>query len=47
MTHSVTMTVIQPDGSTGRASERDQQLLTQVQSLLAKDPHFQTDPQPS
>lgn len=37
----VQMTVIKPDGSNASPSERDQQLLTQVQTLLKADPHFQ------
>ena len=36
----IQITVIKPDGSTGTLSERDQLLLTQVQALLSKDPHF-------
>jgi len=37
----VQMTVIKPDGSSAGPSEKDQQLLTQVQALLKADPHFQ------
>ncbi|AZI44083.1 hypothetical protein EHF33_14295 [Deinococcus psychrotolerans] len=37
----IQMTVIKPDGSNAAPSEKDQQLLVQVQALLNADPHFQ------
>jgi len=43
----VQMTVIKPDGSSAGPSEKDQQLLTQVQARLAKDPHFQALKEPT
>ncbi|AZI44118.1 hypothetical protein EHF33_14500 [Deinococcus psychrotolerans] len=42
----MTLTVIQADGSSAAPSEKDQQLLTLVQGLLAKDPHFQVSDKP-
>jgi len=37
----VQITVIKPDGNNGEPSEKDQQLLIQLQALLKADPHFQ------
>ena len=36
------ITVIRTDGTTGHATERDQQLLSRAQNLIEHDPHFQT-----
>lgn len=41
------MTVIKPDGSNAEPGKKDQQLLAQMQALLAKDPHFQALDKPT